>query len=214
MFKEKDIERAINQFQRWDLERTWKAPEEVFVIHLKEKADDCLDVAKLLMELIGNREILFKVLGKEHFNPTLWIINASYYSIFFNAQLLLAQDGKAFSEGTEDTHKSTLLALLFYFIIKGSGLEGKKKIKWEDIKESRMSRALTLFAEAQEESEELFQWQRAKKAMEDFGYELEKRHKFTYRMNFHASENIAQTSYQRAIEFRTIITEYLSIKRK
>ncbi len=47
-------------FQRWDLERTWKKPEEVFISHLKEKADDCLDVAKLLMELIGNSEIVFK----------------------------------------------------------------------------------------------------------------------------------------------------------
>lgn len=101
---------------------------------------------------------------------------------------------------------------MYYFIIKGSGLEGKKKIKWEDIKESRMSKALVLFAEAQEESEELFSWQRAKKALEDFSFELEKRHKFTYRMNFHASENIALTSYQRAIEFRTIITEYLAAK--
>ncbi len=195
------------------MERTWKKPEEVFVSHLKEKADDCLDVAKLLMGLIENREILVKVLGKEHFNPTLWIINASYYSIFFNAQLLLAHDGRAFPENTEDTHKSALLALLFYFIIKGSGLEGKKKIKWEEIKESRMSKALVLFGEAQQESEELFQWQRAKKSMEDFGYELEKRHRFTYRMNFHASENIAMTSYQRAIEFRTIITEYLTAKK-
>jgi len=213
MFNEKDIERAINKFKTWDLERKWKNPDEVFVNHLQEKAENCLDVAKALIELMKNNILVEKLLNKTDFNPTLWIINASYYSIFFNAQLLLTYDKRKLPENVEDTHKTVLLAMLYYFIIKGSNLDGKKKVKWESVKESRLSKALIMFAEAQEESEELFQLQRAKTAMENFKAELEKRCRFTYKMNFHAKENIALTSYQRAINFRTIITEYLITKK-
>lgn len=214
MIKEKDIERAITLFKRWDLEQKWKTPELVFIKHLKEKTDDCLDVAKALIELMSDKQLLNKILQKEQFNPTLWIINSSYYSIFFNTQLLLAHEGKKLPDDAEDTHKTIFLAMLYYFLIKGSDMEGKKKLLWDDIKKSRLSNALIMFAEAQDESEELFQWQRAKTIVEDYSAELEKRGKFTYKMNFHAKENIALNSYKRAINFRTIITEYLTVKGK
>ena len=213
MINEKDFERAINLFKRWDLEKKWKIPDEVYINHLKEKAEDCLEVAKVLIELMKNKALTEKILHKESFNPTLWIMNSSYYSIFFNTQLLLAKDNKKLPDNVEDTHKTILLAMLYYFIVKGSGLESKQKIKWEDVKESRLAKALLIFVEAQEESEELFQIQRAKTIVEDFKAELEKRRKFTYKMNFHAKESMALTSYQRAINFRTIITEYLTIKK-
>ncbi len=184
-----------------------------FINHLQEKIGDCLDTAKLLLEIMKEKDTLQKYLHKDKCNPTLWIINPSYYSIFFNAQLLLAYDGKKLPENVEDTHKTVFLALLYYFIIKGSGLEGKKNIKWEDIKSSRLSTALLMFQEAQEEAEELLQ--KAKSTIEDFNAELEKRRRFTYQMNVHAKESIALTSYQRAISFRTIITEYITtLKRR
>ncbi len=212
MINDKDIERAITLFKRWDLEKKWKEPEGIFINHLQEKVNDCLDVAKVLMELMKQKEILARLINKEQFNPTLWIINSSYYSIFFNAQLLLAYDGRKLPENTEDTHKTVFLAMLYYFIIKGSGIEGKKIIKWEDIHSSRLSSALMMFQEAQQEAEELLQ--KAKMSLENFSAELEKRRRFTYQMNIHAKQNIALTSYQRAISFRTIITEYLTTVKK
>ncbi len=212
MISDKDIERAVTMFTKWDLEKRWKLPEEIFINHLKEKVIDSLDVAQLLLDVMKNKVLLLQLLNKEKFNPTLWIMNSSYYSIFFDAQLLLAYDGKKLPENIEDTHKTVFLALLYYFIIKGSNLEGKKNLKWEDIKESKLSKALMIFAEAQEEAEELFQWQRAKNSLEDFSAELEKRRRFTYRINEHAKESMALTSYQRAVSFRTIITEYLAVR--
>jgi len=215
MINNKDIERASTMFKQWDLEKRWKQPEDVFINHLKEKVADSLDVAKLLLDVMKNQEIILKLLNKEKFNPTLWIMNSSYYSIFFDAQLLLAYDGKKLPENIEDTHKTVFLALLYYFIIKGSDLEGKKNVKWEDLKESKLSKALLMFAEAQQETEELFQGQRAKNSLEDFSAELEKRRRFTYRINEHAKESMALTSYQRAISFRTIVTEYIeTLKRR
>ena len=207
MISDKDIERAVTMFTKWDLEHRWKKPEDIFINHLQEKVNDCLDTAKLLIELRNQKDILAKLLGKEQFNPTLWIINPSYYSIFFNAQLLLAYDDRKLPDNTENTHKTVFLALLYYFVIKGSGLEGKKNIKWVEIQTSRLSTALMMFQEAQKEAEELLQ--RAKNTVEDFSAELEKRRTFTYQMNIHAKESIALTSYQRAISFRTIVTEYI-----
>lgn len=213
MISDKDIEQAVTMFTKWDLERKWKKPEDIFINHLQEKVNDCLDTAKLLIELRNHKDILVKLLGKEQFNPTLWIINPSYYSIFFNAQLLLAYDGRKLPDNTQNTHKTVFLALLYYFVIKGSGLEGKKNIKWEEIQSSHLSTALMMFQEAREEAEELLQ--KAKNTVEDFHAELEKRRTFTYQMNIHAKENIARTSYQRAISFRTLITEYIAaLKRR
>lgn len=81
MFREEDIERAINLFKRWDLNRSWKIPEEAFIIHLKEKADDSLDVAKLLLKLIGEKETLLMLLQKEKFNPTLWVTKIHLFGL-------------------------------------------------------------------------------------------------------------------------------------
>jgi len=38
------------------------------------------------------------------------IINAAYYSMFFLVQVLLGKDRKRLPEGTQDTHKTTLLS--------------------------------------------------------------------------------------------------------
>lgn len=213
MISDKDIEQAVTMFTKWDLEHRWKKPEDIFINHLQEKVNDCLDTAKLLIELRNQKDILVKLLGKNQFNPTLWIINPSYYSIFFNAQLLLAYDGKKLPDNTENTHKTVFLALLYYCVIKGSGLEGRKNIKWVEIQTSKLYNALILFHDAQEEIEELLQ--RTKGIVENFHAELEKRRIFTYQMNIHAKESIALTSYQRAISFRTIVTEYIeTLKRR
>jgi hypothetical protein len=205
MINDKDIERAVNLFKRWDLEATWKKPDEVFITPLKEKADDCLDVEKVLIELMEKRELVETLINKKSFNPPLWIINSSYYSIFFNAQSILAHHGKKLPDNTQDTHKTIFLAMLYYFIVKGSGLEGRSNLKWDDIRESKLSKALLMFMEAPEESEELFQ-QRAKSTFDNFSAELEERRKFTYKIDFHARENVAFTSYKRAIDFRTIVS--------
>lgn len=142
----------------------------------------------------------------------MWIINASYYRIFFLAQYLLAVDNKKLPENTEDTHKTVELAFMYYFIIKGSDLENNSEIRWEDIKQSRLSKALELLTDAKEEVHELTQ-QRAKKTVEYMEAERLKRHEFTYRMTINAELAKAKTSIRRAIEFGDIIKEYIRIKK-
>ena len=149
----------------------------------------------------------------EDYDGTLWIINASYYRIFFLAQYLLAIDNKKLPEGTEDTHKAVELALMYYFIIKGSNLENKTDLKWEDINQSRLSQALELMTDAQEETLELTQ-RRAKSVVEYMEAERSKRNMFTYRMTLNAELEKAKTSIKRAVEFGDIIKEYIRIKKK
>ena len=153
-----------------------------------------------------------EIFDGENYDGTLWIINASYYRIFFLAQYLLALDNKKLPKDTEDTHKTVELALLYYFIIKGSDLENKRDLKWDDIKQSRLSKALELMADAKVETQELTQ-QRAKSVVEYMEAERIKRHEFTYRMTINAELGKAKTSIKRAIEFGDIIREYIRVKK-
>lgn len=50
------------------------------------------DSAKLLFKISNNKE-LQKSLGYLGFNGYLWVINASYYSMFYMARALLEKDG-------------------------------------------------------------------------------------------------------------------------
>jgi hypothetical protein len=124
----------------------------------------------------------------------------------------LALGNKKLPSDAEDTHKTIELALLYYFIIKGSNLETKKNLAWEDIYHSRMSHALGLLTEAKEETQELTQ-QRAKKIVEYMTAERTKRHTFTYRMSIDAELRKAKTSIDRAIEFGDIVKEYIQAKK-
>ncbi len=148
----------------------------------------------------------------EDYDGTLWIINASYYRIFFLAQYLLALDNKKLPENTEDTHKTVELALMYYFIIKGSNLENKKELEWRDIKQSRLSKALELMEDAKEESQELTQ-QKAKSIIEFMEAERTKRNEFTYQMTVNAELRKAKISIERAREFEDIVKKYIKIRK-
>ncbi len=124
---------------------------------------------------------------------------------------MLAIDGKKLPKNTKDTHKTIELAFLYYFIIKGSGVEGKKDLSWEDITQSRLSRALELLNEANEEVRELTQ-QRAKSMAEYLDSERIKRQEFTYALTINAELAKAKTSLQRAIEFGDIVKEYMKAR--
>lgn len=214
MIKRQDIQRAIALFREWDNKGIWDKPNSLFINHTAKKAEDSLNTAKALLNLMTNKDLKEKALPHIEYNSSLWILNSAYYSMFFLTQALLAHDGKKLPENAQDTHKTTVLAILYYFIIKGSGLEGKNNIDWQDIKSSRMSDALMIFSQAQEEAEALFQVKRAKEAVDSLKLELEKRTELTYRSTIDAELSFAKTSIERAEKFREIIKEYLETKRQ
>jgi uncharacterized protein (UPF0332 family) len=211
MIRKRDIQRAIRLFKEWDNRRVWETPTSLFINHTFKKAEDSLNTAKALYSLMTNQELKKKALPATDFNSTLWIINSAYYSMFFLAQVLLAKDGKKMPEGTQDSHKTTLLAVLYYFIIKGSGLEGKPGLDWEDISKTRLSDALVILHEAQEAAGMLLQ--RAKNAVTDLKSELDKRTELTYTTTIDAELSHAKTSIDRAQKFWEIVKEYLEVRK-
>lgn len=213
MMKQEDIKKAVKLFKEWDNSHAWEIPKPEFVKHVKQKAENSLKTAQYLIQLIKNNEVKEILQIKEDYNCSLWIINCSYYSMFFLAQYLLALDNKKMPDNVAETHKTTVLAILYYFIIKGSGLEGKENIKWEQIQESRMSKALEILAEAQEETRELSQLQ-AKKAVEDLERERKSRARYTYLDTKAMDLAKAELSFKRAKEFRNTIASFIRIKFK
>jgi len=212
MIRNQDIQKAISLFKEWDNKGKWEKPGTLFINHTYKKAEDSLNTAKALYNLMSNGELRKKALPGTEYNSSLWIINSAYYSMFFLAQVLLGKEGRKLPEGTKDTHQTTLLAVLYYFIIKGSGFEGKKIIEWDEIKSSRMSDALIIFQQAQEEAEELLQVKRAKDAIDSLKKELNKRTELTYRSTTNAEMSFAKTSIERAESFWEIVKEYLQAK--
>ncbi len=211
MIKKQDIKRAIKTFNKWDNNSTWDTPTEIFKHHTLSKSENAKRTAGYILRIMEDSR-LNELFEAEKYDGTLWIINASYYRIFFLAQYLLALDNKKLPDNAEDTHKTTELALMYYFIIKGSNLENKKELEWRDIEQSRLSKALELMADAKEESQELTQ-QRAKKVIELMEVERTQRHSFTYNMTVNAELKKAKTSIERAREFEDIVKSYIRIKK-
>lgn len=198
MLEQKDIDEAKKLFRMWDLQSIWHKPSLAFREHTRKKAKDSLALALYLLEKIEKTNEL-----EENDTVTLWIVTQSYYSMFFEAEYLLAIDGKKLPDDINETHKKIYLAFLYYYLIKGSELEQKKPGKMTS---SRMSRVLALFKEMQDETLEL---QRIQKSITDLKKEREERNAFTYQMSRTAERSEARMSTIKAIEFRTLIEEYI-----
>lgn len=171
MLDQKDIEEAKRTFRVWDNEQRWHLPSQAFLEHTKKKAKETLELAIYLLDKLENTKELE---GNE--TATMWIIAKSYYSMFFNTEYLLGLDGRKLPENTEDTHKTTYLAFLYYYLVKGSELEQKKISELDNISTSRMSSALALFKEMQDETLELA---RVQEKIGDLKSQREKRNLFT-----------------------------------
>src|SRR3990167_6571175 len=171
MLEQKDIEQAKKLFKEWDNNHTWSSPTSAFLEHSRKKAKDSFALAVYLLDKLEQTKEL-----EDNDTVTIWIVTSSYYSMFFEVEYLLGLDDKKHPEGTKDTHKKVYLAFIYYYVIKGSELEQKKP---QNITTSRMSKALAIFKELQDETLEL---QRIKRSVNNLKIQREQRHAFTYRM--------------------------------
>ncbi|MBI4146692.1 hypothetical protein HY489_05140 [Candidatus Woesearchaeota archaeon] len=162
-----------------------------FVDFFLTNARNSLSAAKLLFEMSTSQQLQSQI-GYADFNGFLWVINTSYYSMFYMARALLESNGIKIK--TEiGVHAVTFDALVFYFYL--TGKLQKKLI--ED------------FAEAKTETAELLGKERAKMLIEEYYYEKEKRTTFTYELGEIAMQNKAQTSLGRAKIFNEEIRKIL-----
>ena len=202
MLEKKDIEQSKNLFKEWDLNKIWHSSTPEFIEHSRKKAKNSLNLAIYLLDKIENTKEL-----DDNDTVTIWIVTASYYSMFFEVEYLLGLDGKKLPGGTKDTHKTIYLAFLYYYLVKGSELEQKKP---KEITTSRMSKALALFKSLQEETLEL---QRVQKSVRDLKSQREERHALTYKMSRTAEISEAKKSIEKATEFRQLVEEYILSKK-
>lgn len=156
-------------------------------------AKNSLESAKLLFEASVN-EKLKSAVGLSGFNGFLWVVNSSYYSMFYMARALLESEGIKIKTDFS-VHAVTFDALVYYFYLTG-------KLERRIIEE---------FAEAETEALEILGKEKAKELIEDYFHEKRKRATFTYEMGAIAMQNKAQTSLERAKRFNEEIRKILGM---
>ena len=121
-----------------------------------KNADDSIDSAKALFELSINPEKHVS-LGFTSFNGLLWVVNASYYSMFYMARALLENLGVKIKTDLS-IHAVTFDAVIYYFYLTG-------RLQKEFLED---------FAEAKGDAAELLGKQKADELMEEYFFEKKK----------------------------------------
>ena len=125
------------------------------------------------------------MLGFTSFNGLLWVVNASYYSMFYMARALLENEGIKIKTSIS-VHTVTFDALISYFYLTG-------KLQKQFIHD---------FIEAKEDAAELLGKQKADELVENYFFEKNKRGTFTYDMGEILVKSKAKTSLDRAQNFK------------
>ena len=183
--KLKRIERRVPGYVRDGL--ITRNKEQRFVKFFLRNARNSLKTAEMLTDASPKG-----MADPEEYDGSLWVINASYYSMFYVARALLESAGIEIKT-EQSVHGITFDAVVYYFY-----LNGKLQKKFvED------------FAEATEEAAELLGREKAKELVESYMQERNKRGTFTYKTGAVAMKNKAFTSLERARKFNTAIREII-----
>lgn len=139
-----------------------------------EKAYQCFETSQRLLQLIEEEDL----------NAHMWVINSSYYSMFFMVTALLAKKNKKIG-GELGIHKLTYHAFICFF--------------YEKIKQSY----ILDYEDAIGDSEQLlrFSEEKVENLVQDYNFEIRKRKVFTYHMGKKAEISKAKTSVNRAKNF-------------
>lgn len=154
-----------------------------YVDFFLNNSNDSLDSASTLFDLSINKNLLEKI-GRKNLNGFLWVINASYYSMFYMARALIENEGIKINSDLS-IHMVTFDVLVHFFYQNG---KLQKKII-ED------------YIDAKEEVDELLGKEKADELIEGYFYEKSKRATFTYETGMYAIKSKAKTSLDRATKF-------------
>src|SRR3989338_2263893 len=164
-----------------------------FVSFFQENSLRSFESAQLLYNM-STQEEMKKAAGFPSFNGFLWVINASYYSMFYMARALLEKSGVKIKTDYS-VHLLTFDALVTYFYTTG-------KIEKQMLEE---------FHEANIEVQDALGKEKARVLMEDYLSEREKRSRFTYEMGEIALQNKAKTSLDRARRFNDTLRKMIKV---
>ena len=183
--KLKEIENRVKNFISDGMIKS-KQPKK-YVDFFLANATDSLRTARCIYDMSTNQDYQ-KYTGYEGLKGFLWVINASYYSMFYMARALLENEGIKLIPDLS-IHALTFDALINYFYLTGK----------------LQKRLFEQYIEAQEEANELLGKQKADELMEEYFWEKGKRGKLTYETEEFAIQSKAKTSLDRATKFNTEI---------
>lgn len=162
-----------------------------FVDFFLSNAEKSLNSANALYDLSTDKDMQQKT-GYINFDGFLWVVNASYYSMFYMARAMLEHEGiKIKSELS--IHSITFDAVVNFFYLNGK----------------LQKRLIEDFAEAKEESSEILGKQKADSLIEDYFWERGKRSTFTYNTKEIVIKAKAKTSIERARKFNQEIKQII-----
>lgn len=167
-----------------------------FINFYRKQANLSLIAADMLYNISTTKESKNFHKLDDSYECFLWVINPSYYTMFYSVHALLAYKGvRILSE--QSIHKITGHALV-YFCIKNNFIA---KALYEQ------------FIESQAEAASLLNLEDFKKKTKELSvkyfYELKKRSKFTYETEEDVKQKYAYTSLQRAKEFLNNIEQVI-----
>lgn len=162
-----------------------------FVDFFLTNAKKSLRAANALYDLSTDTDMQQKT-GYINFDGFLWVVNASYYSMFYMARALLEHEGIKIKSDLS-IHLVTFDAVINFFYLNGK----------------LQKRFIEDFAEAKEEASEILGKQKADSLIEDYFWEKGKRAIFTYNTKEIVIKAKAKTSIERAIKFNQAIKEII-----
>ena len=195
MLSEKKLKEAEKRVKRFIDEGIIKSKEkDEHTSFFIKNADDSIDSAKVLFELSTDPKKQ-ESLGFTSFNGFLWVVNTSYYSMFYMARALFENSGIKIRTDMS-IHSVTFDAVIYYFYLSG-------KLQKEFLED---------FVEAKEDAAEILGKQKADELMEEYFFEKKKRSTFTYEMGNVLVQAKAKTSLERALRFRRELKKLIDQK--
>ncbi|MFC1774952.1 hypothetical protein ACFLZN_01405 [Nanoarchaeota archaeon] len=195
MLDNKKIQQIKNQVQRYLRDGLIKMEKQKqFIPFFLNNAKNSLDTARLLFK-VTNDEKLRDDLGFPELDSYLWVINSSYYSMFYITRALLTSRGIAIKT-SQSIHVITYHALVHYFY----ATEKLQKQLVDD------------FEDAGSEASVLLGQEKAKQLVIELYREKEKRSTFTYELGVSAMKSKARTSLERATRYNEELRKILETR--
>ena len=185
MLEDKKLKESSAIIKKIIAEGSIVEPKEGSVEFFMEKSTQSVAVASRLLKLEDEEEL----------RVDMWVINASYYAMFFAATALLSRfNHKIKTEA--GIHKLTYHAIVHFFIVEDNKIEKHFMEEYHD---------------AVDQAEELLQLSERKTELliRDLGNEMSKRKIFTYELGKTAERKKAETSLLRAKNFVTEIEKII-----
>lgn len=193
LLDEKKLKEIENRIKQYISEDTIKLKEkQEHVDFFLKNSENSRDSAKALFELSTDADKQ-EYFGFTSFNGLLWVVNASYYSMFYMARALLENEGIKIKSDLS-IHGITFDCLIKFFYLNG---RLQKKL-------------IESFIKAKEDAAELLGKQKADKLVEEYYFEKKKRAAFTYETTEIVIRTRAETSLKRATEFSEEIRNMIS----